>query len=117
MLGENLDDNVEMKDVLVEMGIYGQMQDDYHDTFGDPNVVGQIGSDIENSKSSWLIAKALELANDEQKKILCRVYEDYENKTHEELLKSIESIPCKPIHGVLKSLLSYISGKIGRSLN
>lgn len=30
----------------------------------------QIGTDIENFKCSWLVAKALELANEEQKKIL-----------------------------------------------
>ncbi|KAI3810188.1 hypothetical protein L1987_19798 [Smallanthus sonchifolius] len=49
-------------------------EDDYLDTFGDPDVGGQIGSDIENSTCSWLVSKALELANDEQKKILCENY-------------------------------------------
>ncbi|KAI3675749.1 hypothetical protein L1987_85342 [Smallanthus sonchifolius] len=46
-------------------------EDDYLDTFGDPDVAGQTGSDIENSTCSWLVAKTLELANDEQKKIQC----------------------------------------------
>ncbi|XP_076884697.1 farnesyl diphosphate synthase 2-like [Bidens hawaiensis] len=132
MLGENLDDHVDMKDILVEIGIYSQMQNDYLDTFGDPNVVSQTGSDIENSTCSWLVAKALELANEEQTKILCenygtkdpakvakvielyhtlnlqRVYEDYENKTREELIKSIEALPSKPIQQVLKSLLGKL---------
>ncbi|KAM0063711.1 putative transferase [Helianthus debilis subsp. tardiflorus] len=54
MLGENLDDHIQMKDVLVEMGIYGQIQDDYHDTFGDPNVVGQVGTKIAPTLRSWL---------------------------------------------------------------
>ncbi|GJX79897.1 farnesyl diphosphate synthase [Tanacetum coccineum] len=129
MLGENLDDHVQVKDILVEMGIYAQVQDDYFDTFGDPNVVGKIGTDIESFKCSWLVAKALELSNVEQKKILSEnygikdpvkvakvkklyhtlnleaVYEDYENKTHKELIKSIEVLPNKAVQEVLKSFL------------
>nr|GEX88291.1 farnesyl diphosphate synthase [Tanacetum cinerariifolium] len=129
MLGENLDDHVQVKDILVEMGIYAQVQDDYFDTFGDPNIVGKIGTDIESFKCSWLVAKALELSNVEQKKILSEnygikdpvkvakvkklyhtlnleaVYEDYENKTHKELIKSIEVLPNKAVQEVLKSFL------------
>ncbi|GJX01275.1 farnesyl diphosphate synthase [Tanacetum coccineum] len=132
MIGENLDDHVQVKDILVEMGIYYQVQDDYFDTFGDPKVVGKIGTDIEDCKCSWLIAKALELANEEQKKILNEnygrkdldkvakvkelyhtlelqgAYKDYEKSTHEELITSIESQPSKALQAVLKSFLEKI---------
>ncbi|GKB55601.1 chrysanthemyl diphosphate synthase [Tanacetum coccineum] len=70
MFGENLEDHVQVKDVLVELGMYYQIQNDYLNTFGDPNVFGKTRKDIEECKCSWLIAKALELANEEQNIIL-----------------------------------------------
>ncbi|KAI7755949.1 hypothetical protein M8C21_005680, partial [Ambrosia artemisiifolia] len=41
MLGENLEDHVQVKVILVKMGIYFSVQDDYMDAFGDPNVTGK----------------------------------------------------------------------------
>nr|GEZ72928.1 chrysanthemyl diphosphate synthase [Tanacetum cinerariifolium] len=38
MFGKNLEDHVQMKDILVELGMYDQIQNDYLDTFGDPDV-------------------------------------------------------------------------------
>nr|AJC52329.1 farnesyl diphosphate synthase 2 [Taraxacum brevicorniculatum] len=132
MFGENLDDHVQVKDVLVEMGTYFQVQDDYLDCFGAPEVIGKIGTDIEDFKCSWLVVKALELANEEQKKLLNEnygrkdpasvakvkelyhtlnlqgVFEDYENKTHEKLVKSIETHPSNAVQAVLKSFLGKI---------
>nr|AFW98449.1 chrysanthemyl diphosphate synthase [Aster ageratoides] len=135
MFGENLDDHIQMKDILVEIGIYYQVQNDYLDAFGDPDVVGKSGTDIEERRCSWLVAKALELANKEQKKILTEnygikdpacvanvkelyhtlnlegAYEDYENKTYEELVKSVEAYPNKAVQAVLKSCLRKIYRK------
>ncbi|PWA98125.1 chrysanthemyl diphosphate synthase [Artemisia annua] len=127
MFGENLDDHVLAKDVLIEIGIYYQVQNDYLDIFGEPNVFGKTGTDIEECKCSWLIVKAMELANEEQKKILNEnygmkdpekvakvkelyhtlnlegAYEDYESNIYAELIKSIEALPSKAVQAVLKS--------------
>lgn len=50
------------------MGISFQLQDDYLDAFGDPERSGkQVGGDIKSNKKTFLLIKALELANPEQK--------------------------------------------------
>ncbi|KOM26545.1 hypothetical protein LR48_Vigan292s000200 [Vigna angularis] len=68
MAGENLENHVDVKNILVEMGTYFQVPDDYLDCFGDPDTIGKIGTDIEDFKCSWLVAKALKLSNEQQKK-------------------------------------------------
>lgn len=132
MFGENLDNHVAVKDILIEMGTYFQVQDDYLDNFGAPEVIGKIGTDIEDFKCSWLVVKALELSNEDQKKVLNEnygkvdpacvakvkelynalklqdVFAEYENKSYEKLISSIEAHPSKPVQAVLKSFLGKI---------
>ncbi|KAF7840492.1 farnesyl pyrophosphate synthase 1 [Senna tora] len=132
MAGENLDNHIEVKNILVEMGTYFQVQDDYLDCFGDPETIGKIGTDIEDFKCSWLVVKALELSNEEQKKVLYEnygkpdranvaevkalykkldlqgVFAEYESKSYEKLVASIEAHPSKAVQAVLKSFLAKI---------
>lgn len=56
--------------ILIPMGEYFQVQDDYLDNFGDPAHIGKIGTDIKDNKCSWLVNQALEIATPEQRKIL-----------------------------------------------
>jgi farnesyl diphosphate synthase len=58
------------KSVLIALGEYFQVQDDYLDCYGLPEVIGKIGTDIEDNKCGWLIVQALSLASDEQRKVL-----------------------------------------------
>lgn len=57
-------------DILIPLGEYFQVQDDYLDCYGDPEVIGKIGTDIKDNKCSWLINQALDKANPEQRRIL-----------------------------------------------
>ncbi|GAN06747.1 farnesyl pyrophosphate synthase [Mucor ambiguus] len=61
-------------DILIPLGEYFQVQDDYLDCYGAPEVIGKIGTDIMDNKCSWLINQALALANPEQRKILDENY-------------------------------------------
>ncbi|ROW02619.1 hypothetical protein VSDG_01628 [Cytospora chrysosperma] len=58
------------EDILIPMGEYFQVQDDYLDNFGLPEHIGKIGTDIMDNKCSWLVNQALAICTPEQRKIL-----------------------------------------------
>lgn len=62
------------KDVLIPLGEYFQIQDDYLDCFGKPEDIGKIGTDIQDNKCSWVINTALKLCTPEQRKVLDENY-------------------------------------------
>ncbi|KAL3229946.1 Farnesyl pyrophosphate synthase [Nakaseomyces bracarensis] len=112
----NEKDLKQAQDVLIPLGEYFQIQDDYLDCFGTPEQIGKIGTDIQDNKCSWIVNKALQLANAEQRKILdenygrkdaaceekCKVifndlaiekhYKEYEEKVAEDLKAMIANI-------------------------
>ncbi|KAJ5153196.1 uncharacterized protein N7482_009674 [Penicillium canariense] len=74
--------------ILVAMGTYFQVQDDYLDNFADPTVLGKVGTDILDGKCSWLAVQALERCNAEQRLLL---EENYGRKeaAHERKIKDL----------------------------
>ena len=52
------------------MGMVLHFQDDFLDCYGDPEVIGKIGTDIQENKCSWLVIQALKKATPAQRKVL-----------------------------------------------
>lgn len=62
------------EDILIPLGEYFQIQDDYLDAFGSPETIGKIGTDIQDNKCSWLINQALQMVTPEQRKLFDKAY-------------------------------------------
>ncbi len=60
--------------ILIPLGEYFQIQDDFLDFAGTPEQIGKIGTDILDNKCSWVINTALKVANPEQRRILDENY-------------------------------------------
>jgi len=78
----------QIESILLKMGQFFQVQDDYLDCYGHPQVTGKIGTDIQDGKCSWLIVKALSLANEKQVEMLKEHYGGHEANSIE-IVKSI----------------------------
>ena len=98
------------------MGHFFQVQDDYLDCFGDPNITGKIGTDIQDGKCSWVIIKAMQNASPSQRKILKQnygqlkdeavanvkevfnqldmdgIYRKYEEEVYNDIIKQVDQI-------------------------
>ncbi|KAI0316639.1 farnesyl diphosphate synthase [Amylostereum chailletii] len=61
-------------DILVPLGEYFQIQDDYLDFSGTPEQIGKIGTDIVDNKCSWCINTALAVVSPEQRAVLDEAY-------------------------------------------
>lgn len=62
------------KSILIPLGEYFQIQDDFLDFAGTPEQIGKIGTDIIDNKCSWCINTALLHATPTQRQILDQHY-------------------------------------------
>lgn len=121
--------------ILVSLGVYFQIQDDFLDYSGTPEQIGKIGTDIVDNKCSWCINTALRLASPAQRETLdanygrkdktCedrikqiyeelgvrKVYAEYEERAVGELRAKISTIVEVP-NGLRKEVFESFLGKI-----
>jgi farnesyl diphosphate synthase len=74
--------------ILIPLGEYFQIQDDYLDNFGLPEHIGKIGTDIMDNKCSWLVNQALAIVTPEQRRVLEENY-GRKNKDNEVVVKKL----------------------------
>jgi geranylgeranyl diphosphate synthase type II len=85
-------DAQKLYDFGLNLGIAFQLQDDYLDTFGNPETFGkQVGGDIIENKKTYLYLKTLETATTEDTKILLAFYAEKrkDNATKIEVVKQL----------------------------
>lgn len=77
-----------VKDCLLIIGKLFQIQDDYLDVFGDPEVTGKHGTDIQEGKCSWFAAKILQEISQEDLEIMKKSYGSLE-ESHVKIIVSL----------------------------
>lgn len=135
----SLVDNVQLKSIAISIGVYFQVQDDYLDCYGDIKQTGKIGTDIQEQKCSWLVVQAVKLLKndpvkltllkdnygfDDPDKVQCvkniyqelslqNVYQEYEQKTYEEILQRIDQADfnSKDLQQLLIQILDSIHAR------
>lgn len=63
-----------MHSILLDIGVYFQIQDDYLDCFASAEQFRKVGNDIQEGKATWLATKFMEVANKEQKEEFAAIY-------------------------------------------
>ncbi|KAI0808413.1 farnesyl-diphosphate synthase [Fomes fomentarius] len=105
--------------ILIPLGEYFQVQDDFLDFATPPEILGKVGTDIIDNKCSWCVNTALALATPAQRKVLdenygrkdataeARVkalyeemgirkkYEEYEEAAYKRIIALIQTIPAE----------------------
>ena len=76
------------QNILVKMGQYFQIQDDYLDCYADASVLGKVGTDIQDNKCSWLVCTALVDASPAQRATIAEHY----GKDDEDSIANIKAV-------------------------
>lgn len=74
--------------ICLKLGEKFQIQDDYLDAFGKPEVLGKIGTDIQDHKCTWLCIEALKRMNAQQRNIYNACY----GKEDEQSVESVKQL-------------------------
>ncbi|KAJ6225193.1 hypothetical protein RDWZM_003738 [Blomia tropicalis] len=78
----------QVESIMTKIGELFQVQDDYIDCYGDPQVIGKIGTDIRDGKCSWLVVNALLNCNELQRSIIQMNY-GQDNEKQESIIKNL----------------------------
>jgi len=96
------------KKILIPLGEYFQVQDDYLDCYGSPEFIGKIGTDILDNKCSWNVNIALKYGTPEQRKILDENYGQKNAECEKRVKQVFEEV------GVERRYMAYQEEAVGQ---
>jgi len=126
--------------ILIPLGEYFQIQDDYLDCFAPPELLGKIGTDILDNKNSWVVNIALQNVTPEQRRILdenygrkdsaceARVkqvfkevgveatYKAYEQRAHKKIVGLVEQVPQEGGQLKREVFMAFLNKIFGRTM-
>jgi farnesyl diphosphate synthase len=101
-------------EILIPLGEYFQVQDDFLDAYGAPEVIGKIGTDIQDNKCSWLINQALERASPTQRTVLDECYGRKDEAKEAQVKTIFEQLKLDEVyHAYEEKVVGEIQDKIG----
>ncbi|KAI0122903.1 isoprenoid synthase domain-containing protein [Xylariales sp. AK1849] len=102
------------EDILISMGEYFQVQDDFLDCFyGTKDVIGKDGTDIEDNKCSWLVNQALNIVTPEQRQVLENHYGRKDGEDVAKIKKLYDELDLKSkYHAYEEKVVGEIKAKI-----
>ncbi len=106
----NEEDAQKLYDFGLNLGIAFQLQDDYLDTYGNPETFGkQVGGDIIENKKTYLYLKALELASVDDKNTLTRLFQEKLEKNEEKIHQTKEIFNRYNTPSIVKDQIKHYS--------
>jgi farnesyl-diphosphate farnesyltransferase len=86
------------KKICMELGEKFQIEDDYLDCYGLPEMIGKDGTDIKDHKCTWLVMQALKKMNKEQRKVLEACYGKEDEKCVARVKQLYEELGVKQLY-------------------
>ncbi len=116
--GASKPDAKQLYDLGLNLGMAFQLQDDMLDSFGNSELFGkEIGGDIKSNKKTWLLIKALEIANSGERKEIVKLMTN-KNRDEKGKVDKILSLYNKlGIRKFTETLIQSYFHKARRNLN
>lgn len=112
------------KHILLEIGHMLQVQNDFLDCYGNPEVVGKESMDIREGKCTWLAVVALQRATTHQRAVFERSYGNSDQESiqivrdlYEELgLPNTYSLYTEKTYNLIRTHIQQMSGRLPHKL-
>ena len=104
-----------IESVLLDIGTFYSLQDDFMDCFGSPKESGKVGTDLEDGKCCWPIVTALGLCDERQRQTLIDNYSDRSQKNVSIVRQIYEEVGVKDVFKIHEDdLYRQMSAEIER---
>ena len=119
IVAETTEENANLiYDFGLNLGLAFQLQDDYLDTFGDPETFGkQVGGDIIENKKTYLYLKSLEVANEVDKRKLQFFYNQKLKDNSIKIAEITRIFEVNDIPDLIKEQIKNYTDKAFRTLS